>query len=219
MQNSLLLRILQRAHRKTAQEQSEPLDEFNVGFTLIEMLVVVIIIAVLSAIAAPGWLAFTNRQRISKYNDSVFSALQNAQSEARKKKLSQTVQFRTDPLTQQPQVSVYNPSQVDPPIPLVPVPPSWQPLSQNTELKDNQFALSTPTANSITFDYQGSIKSIDIRDLASGKVTRNISNPLIANTPIFGVTVSLKNSQSKRCVLVLTLIGTMKIPNDTSLCP
>ena len=41
------------------------------GFTLIEVLVVVIIIGILSAIAAPGWLAFINNRRISTMRGQV----------------------------------------------------------------------------------------------------------------------------------------------------
>jgi len=33
------------------------------GFTLIEVLVVVIIVGILGSIAAPGWLSFLERQR------------------------------------------------------------------------------------------------------------------------------------------------------------
>ncbi|NJL65366.1 MAG: type II secretion system protein [Methylacidiphilales bacterium] len=57
------------------------------------MLVVVIIIGILSAIAAPTWLAFTNRQRINKVNDVVLSTLQEAQREAKKLKLIKVFGF------------------------------------------------------------------------------------------------------------------------------
>jgi prepilin-type N-terminal cleavage/methylation domain-containing protein len=66
----------------------------NSGFTLLELLVVVIIIAALAAITAPGWLTFVNRQKVSKAQDRIFSALQDAQTAAKQRKLTYQVSFR-----------------------------------------------------------------------------------------------------------------------------
>ena len=73
----------------------------NSGFTMIEILVVVILIGVLSAIAAPSWITFTNRQRVGAANEIVVQAIQKAQSEAKKNKRQYTVSFRTvtDPVS------------------------------------------------------------------------------------------------------------------------
>ena len=53
------------------------------GFTLIEVLVIVIIIGVLSAIAAPGWLSFINNRRMSTMRGQVSNILRKAQTEAK----------------------------------------------------------------------------------------------------------------------------------------
>jgi prepilin-type N-terminal cleavage/methylation domain-containing protein len=61
--------------RSSSQSQS--------GFTLIEILVIIIIVAILSAIAAPGWLAFINNRRISTMRGQVADTLRKAQTEAK----------------------------------------------------------------------------------------------------------------------------------------
>lgn len=54
------------------------------GFTLIELLVVVLMTGILASIAAPGWLAFINRQRVKTVQNEMREVLQSAQSDARR---------------------------------------------------------------------------------------------------------------------------------------
>ncbi|MGB7086626.1 MAG: prepilin-type N-terminal cleavage/methylation domain-containing protein, partial [Phormidesmis sp.] len=61
------------------------------GFTLIEMLVVVIIIGVLGSIAAPSWLSYLNRQRVTTVRDELKAVLKEAQTKAQQKSTSYSV--------------------------------------------------------------------------------------------------------------------------------
>jgi len=64
------------------------------GYTLLEVLVVITMIGILSAIAAPSWLSFLNNQRVNTANGKVFQAINQAKSEAKSKKVTRTVEFR-----------------------------------------------------------------------------------------------------------------------------
>ena len=165
------------------------------GFTIIELLVIVIMLGILTAIAAPSWLAFINRQRVRTVNDRVFQSLRLAQSEAKRTKRDITITFSA-PSVDPPTVTF------DPPLATG---GSTQTLNAGGEIKPGTIALSTNAiapANSIVFDYQG--------------------NP---STTGFVVTVVPANSKpdsaAKQCVKVETLIGGMRTAegNDCPLLP
>ncbi|MGB3615490.1 MAG: prepilin-type N-terminal cleavage/methylation domain-containing protein [Elainellaceae cyanobacterium] len=66
------------------------------GFTLFELLIVVVIIAVLAAIAAPGWGALANRQKANRARTQILQALRQTQSEARRLRSDRSIVFDTD---------------------------------------------------------------------------------------------------------------------------
>lgn len=196
---------------KIASRPSQYQRQTESGFTLIELLVVVIMIGVLASIMAPGWQTFVSRQRVNKANDAVLSALQEAQSEAKKTKLSYSVSFNNKGNV--PQVAVYRKGTAPNNLP-------WRDLGQELAIKPDQVILGTnldpaqenkkaaqvsyssitgtefPT---ITFDYQGTLlnpASSDLAVVVSAPVSKGGTTPI----PIL-----------KRCVQVKTLLGAMTI--------
>lgn len=65
------------------------------GFTLLEIMVVVLIISILSAITAPSFLALFNKNKVNDALAQVQGALQQAQREAIRKSRSCTVTLDT----------------------------------------------------------------------------------------------------------------------------
>jgi prepilin-type N-terminal cleavage/methylation domain-containing protein len=81
---SLFLRALLRPNR--------PKDQPS-GYTLIELLVIIVIVGVLAGIAAPSWLSWRNTQWLGTARGQLAEAIRKAQSEAKLKKVGYGVVF------------------------------------------------------------------------------------------------------------------------------
>lgn len=196
------------------------------GFTLIEMLVVTLMIGVMFAIAAPGWLGFMQQRRVNSVNDAVARTLQDAQSQAKTKKLSYSVSFKQD--NGIPQVAVYQTKIPDPADPsqnkdIDPFDPNfkgWKPLGENLELKGKQVLLGTNlgspnranssvsytlNGNKITFDYTGALPITPSYDLG----TQNQGLIIVAAAPQSN-DPNQPLQPTRRCVKVSTILGSIQ---------
>ncbi|MCF2147371.1 prepilin-type N-terminal cleavage/methylation domain-containing protein [Desmonostoc muscorum LEGE 12446] len=188
----------------------------DAGFTLTEFLVVLLLFGILAAIAAPGWLAFVNRQRVNKANDAVLAALQDAQREAKNKKLSYSVSFKVEDNV--PKFLIHQ-GAVTPTSDVV-----WKSLSENMASNAGQVLLYTNIATSntknatgivgtapgtgiITFDYMGALAH-----QSGGSEADIIPLKVMVAVPKTGTT---EPSGLKRCVIVETLLGGMRTAKDS----
>jgi prepilin-type N-terminal cleavage/methylation domain-containing protein len=198
----ILLKVLHNSAAKPSPNFNKTASrKGDGGFTLLEVLIVVFLVGIFASIAAPGWLAFINRQRVRTVNDRVFQSLRLAQSEAKLTKRDITITFSASP--------------VDPPTVTFDPPlgkgGKTQILDGGGEIKPGTIEILTNSRepnnpdlplNSIIFDYQGNVK-----ELPSNK-----TNPAIL--PRFVVTVapanSTPNSSATQCAIVETIIGGMR---------
>jgi len=74
----------------------------SAGFTLIEVLVIVAMMGILSAIALPTWQSFTDGQRLNRAREQVYLAIKEAQSNAKLDKLTWQASFREGEVDGQP---------------------------------------------------------------------------------------------------------------------
>lgn len=142
------------------------------GFTLIEALVVIIMVAVLMGIAAPSWLAYLNRQRVGAVQGELAEVFKQAQTNAQQLRSTQTVVI--DTAAERPTVRVNGIEQT---------------LGSNN-IPPGTIVMAVVPDTTITFDYQGT-----------------------PDAP-FIVDIRTENATSKRCVAMVSLVGSIATASD-----
>ena len=177
------------------------------GFTIIELMLVVLIIGILSTIAVPGYNAFINRQRTRTVNNGVLQALRSAQSDAKSTKVKKRLQFRyelnsdDDP----PRFAIYHPDDED---------RLWKSLGAIGEIKPRMVKLSVKECETKKSD--GNCKAY--KDDKDGVIQFDnlgaveVDDQELPQELPFAVSVSTaKEDAFKRCVIIETILGSMRI--------
>jgi prepilin-type N-terminal cleavage/methylation domain-containing protein len=154
----------------------------NSGFTLLELLVTLLMVGILSAIALPSWLSFINLRRLNTAQNQVYLAMRQAQSQAKKNKVTWVASFRQQ--NKLVEWAVYGVNQQ-------PSEGMWHQLESGVYIDDEtnlKKISASPQQYQVSFDYRGQV------------------------IPQFGriTLIGEYSGQAKRCVVVSTILGAVR---------
>ena len=203
------------------QHQRQEYGDQNAGFTMAEMIVVLFMIGILSVIAAPGWSAFINRQRLNQANGAVASVIQETRLQAKSTKGTYSISFRV-----KNKINEYIPEYIIYPGTNLPADPVWialgdtmtlrsrevflytnlNPLTEyNTTTADRQIVQTNRGEGTITFDSQGVLAKKSSGAASDTPLAIMVAAPVSTNDTASSV---------DRCVIIQTLIGGIRIAKD-----
>lgn len=176
------------------------------GFTMLEVLVVIILMGILFAIAAPNWVAFLNNQRVNTARNQITQTLRDAQAQAKRTKVNRAVvvynnnnelQMAIDPVVDETTYAA-DPKKIG----------NWQTLGNGVvqsgliQLLVNGTPLAKDTSSFIVFDSYG-----------------NVSAKIGGQPGSFVLTVKpTASTNPRRCVAVQTLLGALSEASNPN-CP
>jgi prepilin-type N-terminal cleavage/methylation domain-containing protein len=171
------------------------------GFTLIEVLVVMAMIGILSAIAAPSWLSFANNQRLNSAQSRAFSTLRLAQSNAKRMQSVWQASFRNTPTISQYAIHPDPPSTTNKEY--------WDNLPWENFAEGVRIVEHTETAlpNRTTLRAVTAIPEPDVYQ-AQFKPQGSV------NGQLGKITFGTGSSDRKKCVIISTLLGSMRLAEN-----
>lgn len=160
------------------------LTRSNKGFTLVEVLVIVLIIGIISAIAAPSWIRFLDTLRLNAAQEKVYLAFRETQNQAKRTRTTWQISFRE--YRGDVEWAVH-------PATLDPYAAKWNALDRSVRLDPETTLQMTHGVRQIKFNFRGAVRQPPL-----GRITLS----------------SKSGGAVKRCVFVSTILGALRTAQE-----
>ncbi len=185
----------QRRYQKFSVGKLRPFDKLSdkpnvsAGFSLFEMLVVIVIIGILMGIMAPAWLQSRNVQTLNTAQDTIHQAMRQAQSQAMSRRRAWQVGFRQVNNRVEWAVSAAGD---------LPSAPQWQTLPNGVQIVGTETTLNqTNGVYQLVFDHRGYVlPPLGRINLGGRQLDRN-----------------------RRCIVISTFLGVLRKASDQDCAP
>ncbi len=173
------------------------------GFTLLELLVVMVMVGVLVAIAAPSWLGFVHNRRLTSAQSQAFSTLRLAQSNAKRSQTMWQATFRNAPGISQYAVHKSPPSSMTKEywdsLP-------WQNFDGGVRIVDNTETQPRTTFTKLTAVPEPDIYRVQFKPKGNPNGIGELGRITF---------VGRAGGDRKKCVIVSTLLGSMRLAENS----
>ncbi|WP_201322787.1 prepilin-type N-terminal cleavage/methylation domain-containing protein [Pseudanabaena sp. lw0831] len=172
-----------------------------IGFTLIEVLVVMAMIGILAAISAPSWLGFANNQRLNTAQSQAFSTLRLAQSNAKRTQTMWQVTFRNMPNFAQYAVHQAPPSSMTKEywdnLP-------WQNFDGGVRIVENTEMQPRTTFTQLTAVPDPNVYRVQFKSKGNPNGLGEMGR----------ITFVSRSGDRKKCVIISTILGAMRVAEN-----
>ncbi len=145
------------------------------GFTLIETLVVIVVVAIVATIAAPSWLRFLAKHQVATAESYLHQGIQQAQLKSRQK--SSSWQFSVRESSETLEMSVHRSHEL-------PSSAEWESLDASVQLDEETTLATAGSVYFVRFDEKGNVRYRLGRLTVSSKRFPDIKQCVIVSTLI-----------------------------------
>lgn len=190
--------MLRNIRRKRSRDRLRMIT----GFTLIEVLIVMAMVGVLSAIAAPSWSGFINSQRLNSAQSRAFSTLRLAQSNAKREQIIWQATFRNTPNAAQyvihkiPTSTSATNADYWNSLP-------WQSFDEGVRIVENTENEPRTTLLKLTNGPEPNVYRVQFKP--QGNVNGQLGK----------ITFGTINGDRKKCVIISTLLGSIRLAENS----